>query len=486
MKIRFLVPPAIFAAALAFFYPIQFSTQNIPGFDGFYHIKLASIISHQGIVHEFPWFWHTPGGFIDIHFLYHLLLVPFTSVDLIEGAKLSTVVFFSIFSVVFYYALKTSKVPLPWVWLALCLIISTEFLYRMSLPRAPLVALSFLFMGACLVAGGKYKAVFFLTFAFVWLYGGFTLFVLLACFIVLSQWVVERRVDDRSLAAVLLGAAAGLVVNPYFPENAFFLFAQTFSAGVDRMVPGGEEWKPYGAVALLTSHLSLVFLLAATASVFASVRKKPRPDTLGWVLFLILVICLTLRSRRFVEYLVPVAVMAGALLFRDGWRESPLHSRFTSRGIGLLVQAALVAALLFIGGRQIDAAKKELRDPRATGRYQQAALWLKTHTPGSTIFNTDWDDFPELFFYNSRNRYVAGLDPAFLYLYDQSLYRKWVDISQGALEGDPYPVLRNDFKTPYLFTDLRHGRFIRLMEKHPLIELVYKDAHAHIYRLRKK
>jgi len=481
-----LVPPAVCAAAFVFFYPIQFSTPNLPGFDGYYHIKLASIIGHEGLVHEFPWFRHAPGGFVDIHFLYHLLLVPFTSLDLIDGAKLSTVVFFSVFGLAFYYALKTSEVPLPWVWLAVCLIASPEFLYRMALPRAPLVALSFLFMGGSLIAGKKDKAVFGLTFAFVWLYGGFTLFVLLACFIVLSQWIIERRADSRMLAAVFLGAAAGLLINPYFPENTFFLFAQTFSAGVGRRVPGGEEWAPYAWTALLTSHRSLALLFCAAAAAFLASRKKPRPDTLGWVLFLVLVVCLTLRSKRFVEYLVPVAVMAAALLFRDGWHGLPLKNRFTAPWIGPAVQAVLIVALLFAGSRQVDAAKKQLHDRRDPGRYQQAALWLKTHTPGSTVFNTDWDDFPELFFYNSQNRYVAGLDPAFLYLYDKALYRKWVDIGLGTFSGDPYPVLRNDFKTPYLFTDLRHGPFIRLMDHHPLIELAYKDAHARIYRLRKK
>ena len=45
-----------------------------------------------------------------------------------------------------------------------------------------------------------------------------------------------------------------------------------------------------------------------------------------------------------------------------------------------------------------------------------ASEWLADHTPeGSLIFNADWVEFPELFYYNQRNVYVTGLDPRYLY-----------------------------------------------------------------------
>lgn len=38
------------------------------------------------------------------------------------------------------------------------------------------------------------------------------------------------------------------------------------------------------------------------------------------------------------------------------------------------------------------------------------------------VFQTNWDDFPRLFFYNSASVYTAGLDPTYLQLYDAELY----------------------------------------------------------------
>ncbi|MFQ5716473.1 MAG: hypothetical protein ACE5GQ_05170, partial [Nitrospinales bacterium] len=447
----------------------------------------ASIIKTQGPIVVFPWFQHTfwRDHFVDIHFLYHLFLIPFTSFDLVYGAKISTVFFFAVMAVVFHSVLKSAKVPFAWVWVVLLSTASSGFLYRMSLPRAPLAALSFLFLGSALVSKRNYRALFFLTFAFVWLYGGFTLFIALAGFMVLGAWLIEKRLDRKIISAVLFGAAAGLIVNPYFPDNAAFIYIQTITAGIDRAVAGGEEWLPYDWRELLESHMGLVLIFSAISAVFLSAKRKPRSDTLAWVLFLALTLCLTLESRRFIEYLIPAMAMASALLFRDGW-EVMRHQKFfkeawARNGLSCLI----VAALLMAGAHRVHAAKIELYDSREPERYKQAALWLQQHTPGATIFNTDWDDFPEFFFYNSTHRFVVGLDPAFLYVYDKSLYRKWVEISAGTIKEDPYPILKNQFKTPYLFTDTRHGPFIKLMENHPLIELAYEDEHAKIYRLRK-
>jgi hypothetical protein len=169
-------------------------------------------------------------------------------------------------------------------------------------------------------------------------------------------------------------------------------------------------------------------------------------------------------------------------LFRDGWF---FWRRFgNARTRAIATSCVGLATLAAVGLHQWEAAKDAMRDPREPERYKKAALWLKTHTPGSAVFNTDWDDFPELFFFNSDNKYVVGLDPAFLYLYDPVLYRQWIEIGDGSIREDPYPILRNRFKTPYLFTDNEHGGFMKLMDGHPSIRLEYQDAHGRIYALK--
>jgi hypothetical protein len=60
---------------------------------------------------------------------------------------------------------------------------------------------------------------------------------------------------------------------------------------------------------------------------------------------------------------------------------------------------------------------------------------LAAKTPeGSRVFQTDWDDFPRLFYYITHNTYLIGLDPTFMALYDADLYERWVGITWGDVE----------------------------------------------------
>ncbi|MBI4383375.1 MAG: hypothetical protein HY579_05000 [Nitrospinae bacterium] len=489
MKARtLLAPAAVFLAAFAYFHLLQFSAPNIPGFDGYYHIKFAEITRNEGIVKSFPWFQQTywKDYFVDQHFLFHLLLVPFTHGDLTQGAKTAAVVFCALMVSVFHTVLRGARVPCPWAWTVVLSIGSPEFLYRMALPRAPVLALALLFLGFYSLYKKNRLGLFFLGFVFVWLYGGFTLLVVFAGLWFLSERVLEKKLDRPTIYVFISGILAGLIVNPYFPENIAFIYTQTFAAGIDRAVEGGQEWLPYRWEKLLEDNWIPAALFVFSSGFFAAARRPPRVETSAWVLFSAAALLLTLGSRRFIEYLVPCLAVASALLFRDGWEILRQKSFFSSEWVSPAFLAAFLMLVPWLAPDQFAAAKKEMEDTRDPERYKQAALWLEKNTPGSTIYLTDWDDFPELFFYNSRNRYIVGLDPAFLYIYDPYLHKKWIEINSGTIRQDPYLVLLYLFRTPYIYTDNEHGPFIRLMEGNPRIKLEYQDAHGRIYGLKRK
>ncbi len=476
-----------FSAAFIYFHRLQFSTANIPGFDGHYHIKLAAIIKEQGLLKALPWlqFTYLKDHFVDFHFLYHLLLIPFTYGDLTYGAKISTVVFFATMGAVFYAVLKDRQVPAPWFWFVILLIGSPPFLYRMSLPRAPVTALALLLPATVFLAENKRRALFAFAFLFVWMYGGFTALLVFAGFWFPSQWAINKSFDRQTLFALVAGVLAGIVINPYFPENTIFLYSQTFEAGISRVIAGGGEWRPYDRSLLFSQHHLALAVWAGCLTTFVLARRKPAAETLAWLLFLIFTVFLTLRSQRFVEYLFPTLIMTSALLARDGWsalRDRPIFAR---QWLPLVSAGLSILFLLWIFPGQLQSAKNEMYDDRDPGRYKKAALWLMGNTPpGTTVYTSDWDDFPELFFYNSQNHYIVGLDPAFLYIYDKTLYRKWDEINLGKIKEDPYPVLLNLFRTPYIFTDNDHGPFVNLMNRHPRIKLRYEDDNTRIYSLR--
>jgi len=144
------------------------------------------------------------------------------------------------------------------------------------------------------------------------------------------------------------------------------------------------------------------------------------------------------------------------------------------------VTTALVLALA--GHYAVAQASAALSARPPFDRYAGAARWLTHNSPeGAVVFTSDWDDFPELFFFNRHNRYLAGLDPTYSFLYWPDAYRRWEEIARGDLED--VEELRSLWNADYVFTDREHRAFYRGLEKLRGVELVYQDEHALVYRL---
>src|SRR3712207_7113010 len=105
-------------------------------------------------------------------------------------------------------------------------------------------------------------------------------------------------------------------------------------------------------------------------------------------------------------------------------------------------------------------ARREAINPPANAQYdayREPALWLAANTPpGSLVFNVEWDDFPQLFFWNSHNVYAFGLDPTYTSIYDLERYRLWRENLAG--EGaNPSGVMRERVGAGYVFTGVGQG-----------------------------
>jgi hypothetical protein len=129
----------------------------------------------------------------------------------------------------------------------------------------------------------------------------------------------------------------------------------------------------------------------------------------------------------------------------------------------------------------LNDARELLSNSKPADRYADAALWLQANSdPGDMIFQTDWDDFTRLFFYNTDAVYLAGLDPTYMELYDADLYDEWVDITRGRVEN-PGQVIKDRFGGDYVFSDLNHDNFIEQSENDPLLKELYRDDDAVIF-----
>lgn len=147
--------------------------------------------------------------------------------------------------------------------------------------------------------------------------------------------------------------------------------------------------------------------------------------------------------------------------------------------IGLIILLIHPTYTTLVDGRDLVSSAKP------ADRYADAAIWLHDNAPAGThIFQTDWDDFTRLFFYNTNATYTAGLDPTFMELHDKELFDLWVDITRSKVDN-PGPIIRDTFGSQYIFSDLNHDAFMKKAEADPTIEELYRTDDAVIYMVTK-
>ncbi|HSB09628.1 MAG TPA: hypothetical protein VLM38_09100 [Blastocatellia bacterium] len=471
---------------------IEFGGPAILDNDGYYHIRWATMLRE-----DFP---HLPAfkalplttldeqHYVDHHYLFHVLLIPFTFGDLRLGAKLAATVFSSLGITSIFALLVVWRVRFKWLWLAPLVASSEHFLYRMSMTRAPALSLALLGVGTYLIFKRKHVWLALLSFVFVWSYSLFPLMFVFAFVYSITRYLAERRIDLWAVLASTVGIVAGLVINPYFPKN-LTLFGEHFlmKSTANYSVDVGVEWYPYETWAMLevSAVAFAIFFVGMLAFQYRDRVRDARP--LFFLMVSILLLLLTFKSRRFIEYWPPFAVLFAAFTLNLTFERVNFAWLASTRDRVLAaIAAAIVTVALLAGmGLTVLRARADVRSETDPFAYRGAAEWIARNTPpGSMIFNTDWDDFPMLFYYSPTNTYIVGLDPTYLYNRDPELWKAYADITLGN-EADPAPSIRDRFGADYVFTDNDHVDFLQVATDSGDFERVYADAFATVLRVRK-
>jgi hypothetical protein len=111
--------------------------------------------------------------------------------------------------------------------------------------------------------------------------------------------------------------------------------------------------------------------------------------------------------------------------------------------------------------------------------------WANEEIPeGERIFNCNWDDFPKMFFYDTKHSYVYGLDPNYLYSKNPELYKLIDEITKGKTD-DPAPIIREKFGARFVFSDAKENAdFIAKCLKSGWCETAYEDDEAIFLKIR--
>ncbi|PYS87692.1 MAG: hypothetical protein DMF62_11680 [Acidobacteria bacterium] len=518
-----------FAIAIVMWF-LQFRTDAIccGDWDGYYHIRWSSLLwenfSHFKWLPEFKWLPLTvlnAHDYNDHHFLFHLLQIPFLwFFEPVLAAKVAAVVFstLAIFSV--YWLLYRYDVDHLLVWFAAILTCANMFYYRMNMAKAPPLTIVFTIAGIYFLFERRYVWLLPLMFAFVWTYSLFPLLWIAAIiWVIIIAWN-ERKFEWQPLAYTTLGMVLGNVINPYFPKNLYLFwehFITKFKIGSDFAVSVGGEWYPYTGMELLTHFpVAMIAMLIGYILFMPKNGKLPEKATF-FLMFVSILLAAQFRSKRFAEYFPPFAVLFAAFSMqafavkqavllpaefqreiepyldsdktktRDAWLRSFKQAAIWTLGIvlGVVFMINMIGLQRF--GIEYGGLMGTINDNDRNDKYQQAAEWARDNIPeGERIFNANWDDFPKLFFHDTKHSYVYGLDPNYLYSENPDLYKLLTEITAGKVDIAA-PDIRSRFGANYVFTDAKENddMVAKLLDS-GWSDVVYEDSEARILKLREQ
>jgi hypothetical protein len=284
----------------------------------------------------------------------------------------------------------------------------------------------------------------------------------------------------------------------------------------------GGEWYPYSGMELLMN-----FPIAMLAMLIGYILFVPRGSKLPekaafFLMFTTILFTAQFRSKRFAEYFPPFAILFLAFAYnaftrprtvelpdefrreidpyldapkgteRDAWIYSA--KRAAPWVIGIVLSVFWFYNLTGLHSFGFDEAGMidNITSNEPADKYKRAMEWATAldetgadNIPrGEIIFNCTWDDFPKLFFYNTKHRYVYGLDPNYLYTENPELYKLLKDLTEGKV-GDPAPQIRDKFGANYVFADAQENTdMIAKMLESGWAETIYEDADARLFRIR--
>lgn len=481
----------VFLLALAFFDHLQGLSKWVIACDSYFHAKMAVLIRESGPVKDFIWTTTSVfrTNFSDSSFLYHVLLIPFTFMsDEIAAIKLGAAVFAAAYCALFYTVLRVNRCRLPFLFTLMIASCGSLFLYRLCQNRGYLLAimLALLTVEACINL--RYRLLFAVAIAYPLSYTAFQVVLVIPVIFHVAQLFNGERLDRKLLPIAAVGSVIGLIIHPNRGDDVYLWWVQNvlvmwykWTSEVNLFF-GGELYPPELSFLTKSTTAVLVTLIACSIATVVSTRRRSTA-TLTWFGVTLFFGVLTLASKRFIEYSAPFTLAYAAFLLRDLVSDEDVD-RWSARAPTTFMVAAWVVTAV-CGGllyRSYLDVKKDLQAEPEPG-LRAAALWLKSHAQKNDIVYTcDWDDFPQLFFYNSEQRYLICLDPMFFYTYDKDLWQTWFDTSNVRTQ-DIFNNIKLRFKAKWVLATNDFQNFIKKANGDPRFRRVFTDKDATIFEV---
>lgn len=458
--------------------------------DGFYHIKHAWLYRTNGIFDtSFPWTQYsvirTLGG--DLWYGFHIFLIPFTfGKDLVWGVKISGVVITCLALFLYFLSFRRLKLKLPLLWPALLPFISPILLARLGVTRPHPISLGLNILLVSFLINGGVWPVFFIGFFISFIHLNLFWVPILTLFIIcVSRIINGNSLEKNKIIALLSGITAGVFLRPHPIATLELNYTQLIYLMIQKLkglrLAFGFELYPLGLTEQ-PPHLLIIF--AVLTLLFAWLVKKHisqislTDKITAWTLMVLTTLYLVLTIfvvRRAVDFFIGYLLLFAAFVFtfyfkfeldKSGYRNWNFYG-YTAGQVTKFILTITLISLVGYGSLDLIKGSHQYLDWLGNSYRSQASMaWLQKNTkPGEIIFHFGWENFPELFFWNTHNRYLSGMDPIFMFTYDQNLYWEshFLAIGQGTdttcsfrrcVKQEvvrTYDVIKDHFKASYVF-----------------------------------
>lgn len=467
------------AAALALgaaFLLFAFATPYIPGGDDAYrHVRFANrLVTETQAALADPWrlqyIWPQP---VDVWFGYHALLAPFTLLfGLVTAAKLVGAGVWAGFAYVQLRLLHHLEVRWRHAWVLLTVAGSGLMLYRATLMRPFLASWLLVTLATLLTIREKplWLAIVSALHA-----ASYSIFFLAAMPVGFYFLIQRNRISLQMLAVCLAGCGAGLLLNPFFPENVKFAWeiANTrLGPDMARALKSGGEVLPIGVWWLAAA---IPVLLPWAASIVKSARRPAEIKPSQWMLLLVSLatLAVSFRAARTFDYFPPAAIAFSASVLSPWVARNREKAAYTFGFLLLLMAATAVPAL------------STVRSAPSADRYRAASEYLAAAAPDALVLNTQWEQYPFLYFWNTQSRYLTGMEPALFYRADPDLYWLWRKLADDQIDGLDLAATAHAFGARFVLVDRdRNPRLDHALASDPRFRSAFANDWIQVLEIR--
>ncbi|GIV32732.1 MAG: hypothetical protein KatS3mg031_0267 [Chitinophagales bacterium] len=373
----------------------------------------------------------------------------------------------------------------PWLWVALLLVSGGYFLYRVNVVRPQVLSILFVLWSIHFILNRRRIALAVLCVIYTFSYTAFHLPFIFASLVYGFHLLFENENDWKTPLTALLAMGAGMLASPYFPDNFLMFYVQNFfipwmsvGGGIDLHM--GGEFSPMHTRAAITAHAAVVLPLVIGFVLAIRLPEKHERKTLSLLPIVLFLIFITCFSKRFTEYSVPVTLLFCGFFF------TPYIKKYLECREPKEIVILLSAAGIMLAGLAMNSHASTVQVFRGIGPpvLEEAAKYLLKHTEeDEVVFTADWDDAPELFYFNHKNRYLVFLDPCFMYYWNPEVWRRWDAVSNGRMGSQTYTVLKDEFRVRYGVATSNFQQLRNIIERDPRMRIVHQTSGAFVFKL---